>query len=96
MMLVRRAPVMTALRTGGHRKREEEKGEGLEVFGLARKTRVEIGWIDLGFHQTSRARRREIFLFEVQDSCMHFELVNSREKDRLWIWDAFYLSYRAV
>ena len=26
-------------------------GEGLEVFGLARKTRVERGWIDLGFHQ---------------------------------------------
>ena len=27
---------------------------------------------------------------------MHFELVNSREKDRLWIWAAFHLSYRAV
>ena len=43
MMLVRQAPVMTALRTGGHRKREEEMGEGLEVSGLARKTRVERG-----------------------------------------------------
>ena len=95
-MLVHRAPVMTALGTGGHRKREEEMGKGLEVSGLAPKTRVERGWIDLGFHQTACAKRREIFLFEVQDTCMHFELVNSREKDRLWIWAAFYLSYRAV
>ena len=71
-------------------------GEGLEIFGLARKTRVERGWIDLWFHQTTCAERREIFLFEVQDTCMHFELVNSREKDRLLIWVAFYLSYRAV
>ena len=71
-------------------------GESLEVSGLARKTRVERGWIDLGFHQTAHAGKREIFLFEVQDTCMHFELVNSREKDRLWIWAAFYLSYRAV
>ena len=74
---VLRALVMTTLRTGGHRKREEEMGEGLEVSGLARKTCVERGWIDLGFHQTTRAGRREIFLFEVQDTCMHFELVNS-------------------
>ena len=96
MMLVRQAPVMTALQTGGHRKREEEMGESLEVSGLARKTRVERGWIDLRFHQTACAGRREIFLFEVQDTCMHFELVNSREKDRLWIWAAFYLSYRVV
>ena len=96
MMLVRRAPVMTALRTSGHQKREEEMGEGLKVFGLARKTRVERGWIDLGFHQTTHSRRREIFLFEVQDTCMHFELVNRREKDMLWIWAAFYLSYRAM
>ena len=96
MMLVRRAPVMTTLRTGGNQKREEEMGESLEVFGLARKTRVERGWIDLRFHQTTRAGRRNFFLFEVQDTCMHFELVNSREKDRLWIWAAFYLSYRAV
>ena len=36
-------------------------GEGLEVSGLARKTRVERGWIDLGFHQTARAERREFF-----------------------------------
>ena len=71
-------------------------GEGLEVSGLARKTCVERGWIDLGFHQTARAGRREFFLFEVQDICMHFKLVNSREKDRLWIWAAFYLSYRVV
>ena len=61
MMLVRRAPVMTALRTGGHRKREEEMGEGMEVSGLAQKTCVEIGWIDLGFHQTARAGRRNFF-----------------------------------
>ena len=87
---------MTALRTGGHRKREDEMGEGLEVSGLVRKTCVERGWIDLGFHQTARAERREIFLFEVQDTCMHFELVKSREKDRLWIWAAFYLSYRVM
>ena len=71
-------------------------GEGLEFFGLARKTLVEKVWLDLGFHQTSRVGRREFFLFEVQDTCMHFELVNSREKDRLWIWAAFYLSYRVV
>ena len=96
MMLVRRAPVMTTLRTGGHRKRKDEMGESLEVSGLAQKTLVERGWIDLGFHQTARAGRREIFLFEVQDTRMHFELVNSREKDRLWIWAAFYLSYRVV
>ena len=61
MMLVLRAPVMTALRTGGHRKREEEIGESLEVFGLAQKTRVERGWIDLRFHQTALAERREFF-----------------------------------
>ena len=72
-------------------------GEGLEVSGLARKTRVERGWIDIGFHQIALVGRRIFFfLFEVQDTCMHFELVNSREKDRLWIWVAFYLSYRAV
>ena len=71
-------------------------GEGLEVFGLAQKTRVERGWIDLGFHQTTRVGRIKFFLFDVQDTCMHFELVNSREKDRLWIWAAFYLSYWAV
>ena len=71
-------------------------GEGLEFSRLERKTRVERGWIDLGFHQTARAERREFFLFEVQDTCMHFELVNSRGKDKLWIWAAFYLSYRAV
>ena len=44
----------------------------------------------------STCREKIIFLFEVQDTCMHFELVNSREKDRLWIWAAFYLSCRAV
>ena len=71
-------------------------GEGLEVSGLAWKARVERGWIDLGFHQTARAGRRNFFLFEVQDTCMHFELVNCREKDKLWIWAAFYLSYRVV
>ena len=60
MMLVRQAPVMTTLRTSGHRKREEEMGEGLEVSGLAQKTRVERGWIDLGFHQTARAGRRDL------------------------------------
>ena len=43
MMLVRRAPMMTTLRTSGHRKREKEMGEGLEASGLARKTRVERG-----------------------------------------------------
>ena len=95
-MLVRRAPVMTTLRTSGHQKKEEEMREGLEVSRLTRKTCVKRGWIDLGFHQTTRAGRREIFLFEVQDTCMHFELVNSREKDWLWIWAAFYLIYRAV
>ena len=58
MMLVRRAPVMTALRIGEHRKSEEEMGEGLEVSRLAQKTRVERGWIALGFHQTARAGRR--------------------------------------
>ena len=43
------------------RKREEEMGESMEVSGLVRKTRVERDWIDLGFHQTARAGRREIF-----------------------------------
>ena len=52
-------------------------GEGLEFSGLARKTRVERDWINLEFHQTARAGRREFFLFEVQDTCMHFVLVNS-------------------
>ena len=40
-------------------------GKGLELSGLAQKTRVERGWIDLGFHQTTHAGRREFFLFEV-------------------------------
>ena len=71
-------------------------GEDMEVSGFARKARVERCWIDLGFHQTARAERRNFFLFEVQDTYMHFELVNSQEKDRLWIWATFYLSYRVV
>ena len=38
-------------------------GEGLEVFGLALKTRVERGWIDLGFHQTTCVGRRIFFFY---------------------------------
>ena len=50
----------------------------------------------LGFIKQHVLGEEIFFLFEVQDTCMHFELVNSREKDRLWIWAAFYLSYKAV
>ena len=42
-------------------------GDGLEFSGLARKTRVERGWIDLGFQQTTRVGRREIFF------CLRFK-----------------------
>ena len=50
----------------------------------------------LGFIKQHVSGEEIFFFFEVQDTCMHLELVNSREKDRLWIWAAFYLSYRAV
>ena len=50
----------------------------------------------LGFIKQYVPGEEKKFLFEVQDTCMHFELLNNREKDRLLIWAAFYLSYRAV
>ena len=50
----------------------------------------------LGFIKQHVPGEEKFFLFEVQDTCMHFKLVNSREKDKLWIWVAFYLSYRSV
>ena len=37
----------------------------------------------LGFIKQHVSREEKFFLFEVQDTYMHFELVNRREKDRL-------------
>ena len=43
----------------------------------------------LGFIKQHVPGEEMFFLFEVLDTCMHFELVNSREKDKLWIWVHF-------
>ena len=97
MRLVRRTVVMETWQPVEHWRRKEKKScEILEWVGLSRKTRFVIDWNGLDFHQITHAVRERIFLFEVQNICMRFGLVNNREKCKLWIWVAFYLNYRPV
>ena len=97
MRLVRRTVVMETRQPTEHRRKKEEKScEILEWVGLSRKAQFGTDWNGLDFHQITYVVREIIFLFEVQNSSMHFGLVNNREKCRLWILAVFYLKYRLV
>ena len=97
MRLVRWTVVMETRQPTEHRRKKEEKScEILEWVGLSWKAQFGTDWNGLDFHQITHVVREIIFLFEVQNSCMRFGLVNNREKCRLWILAVFYLKYRLV
>ena len=96
MRLMHRTTVMETRQPVEHQRKEEKSCEILEWAGLLWKVRFGIDWNGLDFHQITHAVREIIFLFEVQNTCMCFGLVNNRERYRLWIWAAFYLNYRPV
>ena len=50
----------------------------------------------LGFIKQHVPGEEKSFCLRFKTLVSIFELVNSIEKDKLWIWAAFYLSYRAV